>query len=192
MPKYDYLCQCGYREEQIRPVGAKVLACPACGQRAFRQQFPTRVNLATENEFARGIGRAGMETVGQAFRGRPGALKRLLARARRAGISVSAHDGYEKSIARFAEDPLAIVPHDRPRGHIKEVCRKTNQPCTGLVEHTPVEHDPAPETGPPLAEDIVRKLMHPHVRRDPGLRKNKAKLKKLREDVINKHAPVSV
>ena len=188
MPLYNYLCECGHGEEQIRPVGAKLLKCPACGKRSFRQQFPTRINTVTEREFARGIPQ-GMGTVGQAYRGRPKDLNRLMARAKRMGITVSPNDGYERSLARFNEDPLAVVPHDRPRGHIKEVCRKLNRPCNGMVNHTPVEVDPAPQTGPPLAEDVIRKLMHNDLKQNPGKRKNKRALKKLREDVINNHAP---
>lgn len=187
MPRYDYKCDCGFVEEQSRPVGAKVLKCPECGKRTFRQQFPTRFSVVTEREFARS-----MATLDRQFKGRKKDLGRLIANARAKGIAVSPSDSYEPSIASRALDPMAIVPHDRPREHIKEVSRRRNIPCNGMVHYTPVEKDPVPYTGPPLAEDVTKSLMRNEIKRDPGLAKSKKKLKKLREDVINRHAAPAV
>ena len=111
-------------------------------------------SVVTEREFARAMPR-----LADQFRGREKDLKRLIARARRRGISVSPSDCYEASIAKCALDPLAIVPHDRPRSHIREISEKRNMPCNGMVEFEPVEKDPKPDTGPPLAEDFTRRLM---------------------------------
>jgi hypothetical protein len=129
------------------------------------------------------------ETIGQQFCKRPLELAILKAKAKKMGFAVSSNDSYQAALGVEPLDPLAVVPHDNPKGHIRKVCRQRGMPCHGLVEMEGVVKDPKPDTGPPLAEDVIRKLMWLRIKKNPGLKSSKAKLKKLREDVINKHSP---
>lgn len=76
------------------------------------------------------------------------------------------------------------------KADIKRACERKNKTlhdeATGAVIH---QGHYTPEVRPPLREDIVRQRMVQYAAKDPGLVSTPAKVKKLREDVINKHTP---
>lgn len=73
------------------------------------------------------------------------------------------------------------------RGELKRICERENLNCEGAVTH---EARPVP---PPPSKRLSEKTIRDHLvkayLKDPGLVDTKAKRKRLREDVINKHGP---
>ena len=130
-------------------------------------------------------------TVGQVFAKNPRGLAELRREAAKMGVSVSDDDAYYRCLANRGgrPDPKAVVPHDDPMGHVSRLAAERGHGISGRVNIDAVERDPVPDTGPPIAEDIIENLVHQEAKKDPGLVATPARAEKLREDVINRHAP---
>ena len=179
MPLYDFHCECGYAEEQLVDQSVHTIACPVCNG-SMARQFPTRVRVVTGREY-----HLHMPTLAQQFAKRPKELKILMARARARGINASPHDTYDGSITKGALDPVGIVPHDDPQGYTNREFRKRSDERLRAFDAEQLQ------TGPPIAPKVVKNLMRQRIRANPDLAASPQSLKKLRDDVINRHAPES-
>ena len=135
--------------------------------------------------------RAEGSTVGQVFAKDPRGLAELKREAAKAGGSVSDDDAYYRCLANRGgrPDPEAVVPHDDPMGHTVKLARRRGHALGGRTQIDAIERDPVPDTGPPIAGDIIDNLVCQAAEADPGLTETPARAEKLREDIINRHAP---
>ena len=180
MPLYDFQCDdCGHIEERLVECSQHSLPCPDC-KSAMRRLFPRGIRAVTDREF-----HTHLPSLAKQFAKRPRELAILRARARARGISLSAHDHYDGSIATGALDPLAVVPHDDARSYTIRRHGKVHEQRQRAFEAEQKEKKP------PLAPDIVERLVRSRVRANPDLAASQQSLNKLREDVINRHAPVT-
>lgn len=188
MPRYTYQCdQCDYREERLEPKTVLEIPCLMC-EGTMHRRFPipylSGTNRAVNHRYA-AVGK----TIGQQFAKYPQQLALLRARAKARGIDFSTEDAYDTALAKHVLDPEAIIPHDDPRGHIKRISMMRGDPCEGMVEVQAVQKDPVPDTGPNLSDHAIRGIMVQKLCENPDIRHNRAAVRKLREDVINQHAP---
>ena len=154
------------------------------------RQFPTRFAVInSSNDYNRTALRNG-QTVGQKFRKHPQLLSALRAKVQAQGGTLSSQDIYEDCLCREGKplDPEAVVPHDDPLGYIKRLHRRRGMPIEGRLNLKGAEFEPSKPKGPPIAEDILRKLMRQKAQKDPSLVSTPQKRQKLREDLINRHA----
>ena len=153
--------------------------------------FPRRVRVLNSTQVYQRRERENGNTIGQKFRNAPQELAVLKANAAAAGVTVNENDSFHDCLCRegMPLDPQAIVPHDDPLGYVEKVARKRGIPVDGMVTVKGREQQPVapPKTG--LAPDIIDNLMRQRADKDPSLVATEAKRKRLREDVINKHAP---
>lgn len=135
----------------------------------------------TDREFFAGRG-----TLGDQFEGDDQTLEHITSVAQRNGYKPGANDVYTPALADYPGDPAAFVPPDGGRGHIRRVCESRGEGCRGLVNVKPVQYDPTPDTGPPIAEDLIQNGVNDAIREDPSLA---AKRQEVRENFIERHAP---
>jgi hypothetical protein len=163
-------------------------------QYARRIAFGTSVRVPAYTNSAGSFhrqARANGETVGQMFAKNPQGLAELKREAAKMGISVSDEDCYYRSLAMRGgrPDPEAVVPHDDPLGHVVKLAHRRGHGLDGRVHVDAPEPIPVEDTGPPIAEDIIDNLVKQEAEKDPGLVETPARVEKLREDIINRHAP---
>lgn len=134
----------------------------------------------TDREFLAGRG-----TLAQQFEGEEHNLNKLVAESKRNGRTPSPNDVYLPTLANYPGDPLAFVPPDDARGHVKRVCEARGDECRGMVK---VKAGPPkePEPGPPIAQDIIDSEVSSQIRAQPELA---GKRKELAEQFIEQHAP---
>jgi len=138
-------------------------------------------NAVTDREFLRGIG-----TLADQFDGDTVGLKAVVENARAHGYNPSYTDFYNKGLANFPGDPLAFIPADSARGHVKRVCESRGDSCHGMVNVKARDVGPPPDDKPGIAPDIVQRHVNAQIKRDPSLSGKKAELC---EAFIERHAP---
>lgn len=185
MPLYEYHCpDCGCQEERIEPKTVLDLPCLMCDGTMHRR-FPYRIHFGNSPQTYH----RRTQTLAEKFRKHPRQLAILRENARRRGITISPEDAYHDCLAKHPLDPEAVVPHDDPLGYIKRLSERRGDPVEGMVNVKGVAREPKPTSGPNLSDRAIYSIMYQKVHENPDLRHNRVALKKLREDVINKHAP---
>jgi len=183
MPLYDYQCtNCRHLFEDLAGVNESRRRCPECGEEAERQVAPRRLVLRTTTTYAAGLPMLGDQMPAQD-------VKRLIRQARRRGVSVSAHDFFDRGLASGPNDLEALVPASDPVGHVKRLCKKRNLACesrNGLsISRTP--------TGPPpqrINERLINEKMQAAIAQNPSLAEPKRRAD-LRENLKSKAAKVN-
>ncbi len=132
----------------------------------------------TEQDITRGWGNDPVPGVADVVK------KRTLELARQAGIDTGGKT-YISTIAdhRGPMDPAAWA-NGHIHDHVKAVCKARNLTCTAKAARHTGYIEPAKEI--PLAEDIIQRRMVEAATENPRQTKN---LRKLREEVIEKHTP---
>lgn len=113
------------------------------------------------------------ETVGNQYR--------AIAERERPGCTKGAY--YMRGMSRRCGDPDAWV---KSRSDVVRYAKKHNLELDGMVRTT--AREAKPKNPVPLAPDLVAALVKARVMKDPSLLTPK-RLKKVKEDVINKHTP---
>lgn len=110
----------------------------------------------------------------------PANQKRVLAAAKKAGISTSGKY-YQSGLAdhRGPADPAAWIDS---AADIKKVAQQRNLHVTGIVEH--VARDVPPPESKPLSDRLMKKAMQHYRKQNPGKKDGE-----LREMIVAKHAP---
>ncbi len=128
----------------------------------------------------------GQGTLADQFKGDDENLDLLTATATQHGRRPNPNDVYKPALANFPGDPAAFVPCDDPENHVLNVCKARGEDCRGVVNYTAPQKDPEPDTGPPIAEDIIQREVGRIIHKDPSLA---SKRPRVREEFIEKHSP---
>lgn len=134
---------------------------------------------------------AGMPTLADQM-GSKKKLNALVANCRAAGFTPNYRDVYQSGLARFPNDPQAVVSRSQGRSYIKNLCESRGWACEGGVNvaHREPEDDPlAPKNCIPLANDIIRSNASRMISENPELRHKPAS--ELRQMVLDKHGPAT-
>lgn len=104
------------------------------------------------------------------------------------GVELTSRHEYCPELARYTGDPEAVLPHGQERDHIKKICEKRGWACHGAVEceHRQPDTDPH-QSGPRMAEDLIRQKAQLLTDRDPSLKK--LSRQDLRAKVLDKFGP---
>ena len=114
-------------------------------------------------------------------------VDRLVSAAKKLGHTPNASDLYNPTLARCLGDPLAFVPASNPKAHVRKVCEMRGKSCEGLVNYVAPERDPAPEPKHRLHPRLVDDEVRVAVKKDPGLPTRKGAIKRLRQEIDQKH-----
>lgn len=130
---------------------------------------------------------AGIPTLANQF-GSQVKLNRLIKNCQAAGFTPGPYDVYQSGLARFENDPQAVVSRAQGRGYIKKLCEERGWACEGgvNVQHRQPERDPL-ETSLPMAEDVIRSNARRMIQENPDL-KTKSR-QEIRQMVLEKHGP---
>lgn len=122
-------------------------------------------------------------TLDKQFSGDERQLDSITKEAKKLGYNPSPNDTYIPSLARFTGDPLAFVPSDSPKNHIKKVCEATDRACEGDVT---VQRDrKRPSESVRLGEDLVQEEAAQRIMGNP---EEALKPKEqLRNEILDKH-----
>ena len=134
--------------------------------------------IRTDSQFLANHG-----TLDKQFEGDGRQLKAVTDEAKKRGYNPSPNDTYIPSLARFPGDPLAFVPSDSPKNHIKKVCETTDRACEGDVTVSRSAKKP-PETIR-LGEDLIQEEAAMRIIENP---EEALKPKEqLRNEILDKH-----
>ena len=130
---------------------------------------------------------SGVPTLAEQF-GSQVRLKRLVANCQKAGFTPGPYDVYQSGLARFPNDPQAVVSRSQGRGYIKRLCEQRGWACEGgvNVNHRQPERDPL-EAAPSMAPDIIRSNASRMIQQNPELRHRPKE--EIRQMVLDKHGP---
>ena len=134
---------------------------------------------------------AGMPTLADQM-GSKKKLDALVANCRRAGFTPNHRDVYQSGLARFPNDPQAVISRSQGRSHIRNLCESRGWACEGGVNVSArqPESDPlAPENCVPMAKDLIRDNARKMIQENPDLRHKPAS--ELRQMVLDKHGPAT-
>jgi len=118
-------------------------------------------------------------------------VKRMMAKARKAGVPVGPDWTYDAGLATGAESPDGWIAPTETRGDIKRRIRKSGGVCEDFgVKARPLEKDPH-ERVHRLAPDLVNEQVVQKLRADGDLlarvKEKPRKIRELKEAVIDKH-----
>ena len=134
--------------------------------------------IRTDSQFLANHG-----TLDKQFDGDDRQLKAITDAAKKKGYNPNPNDTYIPSLARFTGDPLAFVPPDSPKSHIKKVCEATDRACEGDV--TVGRERKEPEETVRLGEDLVQEEAAMRIMENP---EEALKPKEqLRNEILDKH-----
>ena len=134
--------------------------------------------IRTDSQFLANHG-----TLENQFDGDQRQLKSVTDTAKKHGYNPSPNDTYIPTLARFPGDPLAFVPPDSPKGHIRKVCEATDRACEGDVTVDREAKQPAETIR--LGEDLVQEEAAMRIMENPEeARKPK---EQLRNEILDKH-----
>jgi hypothetical protein len=134
---------------------------------------------------------AGMPTLADQM-GSKKKLDALVANCKKAGFTPNYRDVYQSGLARFPNDPQAIVSRSQGRSYIKSLCESRGWACEGGVNVAArqPESDPlAKENCIPLGKDLIRDNARKMIQDNPDLRHKPAS--ELRQMVLDKHGPAT-
>ena len=122
-------------------------------------------------------------TLDKQFEGDARQLEAVTNAAKSHGYTPSPNDTYIPTLARFPGDPLAFVPSDSPKNHIKKVCEATDRACEGDVS---VNREPKkPQETVRLGEDLIQEEAAMRIVENP---EEALKPKEqLRNEILDKH-----
>lgn len=122
-------------------------------------------------------------TLDKQFEGDTRQLEEVTGTARKLGYNPSPNDTYIPTLAQFPGDPMAFVPADSPKNHIKKVCEATNRACEGDVNVSRDRKEPAKTVR--LGEDLVQEEAAQRIMKNP---EEALKPKEqLRNEILDKH-----
>ncbi len=117
-------------------------------------------------------------------------LDALVASCKKAGFTPNPTDVYQSGLARFPNDPQAVVSRSQGRGYIRRLCEERGWACEGgvNVKHRQPEHDPLdPKYCKPMGEDLIRSNARRMAEKDPSIKRLKPQ--EIREKVLEAHGP---
>lgn len=161
--------------EQCRDDGESHNMAEIC---AFRRA----PGLSTDTTYMAGVG-----TLLQQCGDNEAELKRLVKAAKRHGHTPNMHSIYNPTLAPQFGHPDGFVPHDSPKAHVLDVCKRRGKDCTGLVNYKAPQRDKPLKPAPRLNKRIVNDYVRRAVKADPGLRQRKGAIANLRQEVVEKH-----
>ncbi len=104
------------------------------------------------------------------------------------GVVLGANDEYMPELARFPNDPEAVIPFGGGRSYIKRLCGRRGWACEGAVEVEHRQPDVDPHTsGVPMAEDLIVEKARLLAKADPKIKK--LPRREIRERVLDKFGP---
>jgi len=122
-------------------------------------------------------------TLDKQFDGDTRQLKAVTDVAKKHGYNPNPNDTYIPNLARFPGDPMAFVPADSPKNHIKKVCEATDRSCEGDVNVSRERKEPKETVR--LGEDLVQEEAAQRIMENP---EEALKPKgQLRNEILDKH-----
>lgn len=122
-------------------------------------------------------------TLDKQFEGDDRQLTAITDTAKKRGYNPSPNDTYIPTLARYPGDPLAFVPADSPKNHIKKVCETTDRACEGDVSVQ--RESKKPPKSVRLGEDLIQEEAAMRIMKNPEeARKPK---EQLRNEILDKH-----
>ena len=134
--------------------------------------------IRTDAQFLKNHG-----TLDKQFEGDSRQLETITNTAKQHGYTPSPNDTYIPTLARYPGDPLAFVPADSPKTHIRKVCESTDRACEGdvSVERT----SKRPPKSVRLGEDLIQEEAAMRIAENPD-EASKPK-EQLRNEILDKH-----
>ena len=135
-------------------------------------------SIKTDAQFLKNHG-----TLDKQFEGDKRQLDEITGTAKKHGYNPNPNDTYIPTLARYPGDPLAFVPPDSPKNHIKKVCEATDRAGEGDVT---VQRGPKrPQKTVRLGDDLIQEEAAMRIAENP---EEALKPKEqLRNEILDKH-----